>query len=579
MNDEKNFSYYGYVAKISPNLYLTVIVQGVLIGVAYALLFPIIFYSFAPQDFLQTQFEGDKNYTFFNSPNSNVAIIFVINCAALYCLKLMSSISSALIEQKAELELKNQMYLRVSRASISDIERVGSEKLALALNSDVNIAVAGSMAIVIVVTSTVTVVGLLGYLSYLNFKLFTLILMLVLAGILMNSLLSKIAERYLRRGRDTYDILQENVGALIKGIKELKVNEHKKNLHFSEGLDYHQVLSSKQYLHGRIIHFFSSSITDLMLFIIIGLATFHFSYVYFVDLNSQVGIVMVLLYLTGPLVSLVNGTQTVIKGKISFNKILDVFNRLPNEKASPGPDPIGAWNQLVLRDLCYTYVDHVNECFNVGAINLTLNKGEVVYLVGGNGSGKSTLAKLITMHYTPTNGQLLFDTNTINEKNIAAARQHIGIVFTDFYLFKKIYGYTEGKDKHLVDKYLKYFCLDNKVSINKDGVFSTLSLSDGQRKRLALLAAILENKDIYVFDEWAADQDPQFKKIFYEKIVPELKANNKLVILVTHDDAYFYLADRIVHMDYGQIVSVQTNSGANPIHITSPHHVEALSVT
>ena len=102
-------------------------------------------------------------------------------------------------------------------------------------------------------------------------------------------------------------------------------------------------------------------------------------------------------------------------------------------------------------------------------------------------------------------------------------------------------------------EYLHQLELDHVVTV-KDGVFSTVKLSRGQRKRLALLTAYLEDRPIYVFDEWAADQDPVFRRIFYLRLLPELKARGKTVVAITHDDRYFGDADRIVKLEEGKVV-------------------------
>lgn len=94
--------------------------------------------------------------------------------------------------------------------------------------------------------------------------------------------------------------------------------------------------------------------------------------------------------------------------------------------------------------------------------------------------------------------------------------------------------------------------LDNKVQV-ENGKFSTIVLSQGQGKRLALLTAYLEKRPIYLFDEWASDQDPFFRDVFYEKILLNLKQQGKTVLVISHDDRYFHLADRVIKLDYGKI--------------------------
>jgi putative ATP-binding cassette transporter len=101
-------------------------------------------------------------------------------------------------------------------------------------------------------------------------------------------------------------------------------------------------------------------------------------------------------------------------------------------------------------------------------------------------------------------------------------------------------------------EYLERLHLNHKVTI-KDGVFSTTQLSQGQRKRLALLCAYIEDRPFYLFDEWASDQDPLFKEVFYTQLLPELRSLGKAVLVITHDDRYFGVADRLIKLDYGRI--------------------------
>ncbi len=186
---------------------------------------------------------------------------------------------------------------------------------------------------------------------------------------------------------------------------------------------------------------------------------------------------------------------------------------------------------------------------------MTVSGGEIVFIVGGNGSGKSTLIKLITGLYIPESGKIYFNGKLVTAENKEWFRQHFSAVFSDFYLFGNLFNLDKNIADDQIQDYLVQLQLDKKVQIS-NGILSTTLLSQGQRKRLALLTAYLEDRPIYVFDEWASDQDPVFKKIFYTQILPELKSKGKTVIVVTHDDQYFYLSDRIFKLDYGKINNV-----------------------
>ncbi|WP_067829581.1 ATP-binding cassette domain-containing protein [Nocardia inohanensis] len=189
--------------------------------------------------------------------------------------------------------------------------------------------------------------------------------------------------------------------------------------------------------------------------------------------------------------------------------------------------------------------------FELGPIDLTFEPGQITFIVGGNGSGKSTLAKLLTGLYVPQTGFLSLNGEQINHQNIEWFRQHSSAVFTDFHLFEDYLGFEPGIDEQ-VRKYLRELQIDHKVTV-ENGVLSTIALSQGQRKRLALLTALLEDRPILLFDEWAADQEPKFRDVFYREILTDLKARGKTIIVITHDDRYFHLADQLVKLDFGKL--------------------------
>ncbi|BAZ88494.1 cyclic peptide transporter [Dolichospermum compactum NIES-806] len=195
------------------------------------------------------------------------------------------------------------------------------------------------------------------------------------------------------------------------------------------------------------------------------------------------------------------------------------------EIATAPPHTLTNWHSLQLINVNHTYyTDKEDKSFILGPINLTLYPQELVFIVGGNGSGKSSLGKLITGLYIPEQGEIILDETLITENNREWYRQHFSVVFSDFYLFEELLGLENNHNLDIqAQKYLEKLQLDHKVKI-ENGQLSTTSLSQGQRKRLALLTAYLENRPIYLFDEWAADQDPLFKDIFYTQLLPELKA-------------------------------------------------------
>jgi putative ATP-binding cassette transporter len=213
-----------------------------------------------------------------------------------------------------------------------------------------------------------------------------------------------------------------------------------------------------------------------------------------------------------------------------------------------------SWSSLELSDVTHSYQREGEETlFVLGPINLQIEPGELIFVTGGNGSGKTTLAKLLLGLYTPESGEIKLDGKTISEDMTDYYRQHFSVVFSDYFLFETLLGLKSEELDGKAREYLIQLQLDHKVKV-VDGSFSTTDLSQGQRKRLALLTAYLEDRPIYLFDEWAADQDPLFKDIFYYQILPDLKARGKTVIAITHDDRYYHVGDRVIKLTDGQIV-------------------------
>jgi putative ATP-binding cassette transporter len=209
--------------------------------------------------------------------------------------------------------------------------------------------------------------------------------------------------------------------------------------------------------------------------------------------------------------------------------------------------------QIELDNITHTYHTDRDGQFTLGPISLSFKPGELVFIVGGNGSGKSTLAKLIAGLYEPESGTIRWDGKVVDSGSLDAYRQLFSAVFSDFYLFERLLGLQLQNLDTQAQQYLQQLQLDHKVQVNQ-GMLSTLDLSQGQRKRLSLLTAYLEDRPIYLFDEWASDQDPYFREIFYKQILLELKQQGKAVLVISHDDRYFHLADRLIKLEYGQRV-------------------------
>ena len=211
-----------------------------------------------------------------------------------------------------------------------------------------------------------------------------------------------------------------------------------------------------------------------------------------------------------------------------------------------------SFREISLEKVKFSYQDESGATFTVGPIDFTIVPGEVVFIAGGNGSGKSTFLKLFTGLYFPQEGSIRLDGALVNADSCDRYRSLFATVFTDFHLFDRLYGLYDLPDEE-VERRLDLIEMRGKTGV-VDSAFTTLELSGGQRKRLALMVSMLEDRPVYVFDEVAADQDPPFRRKFYKEILPLLQRSGKTVVVVTHDDRYFEEADRLLKMDEGKLV-------------------------
>ena len=233
----------------------------------------------------------------------------------------------------------------------------------------------------------------------------------------------------------------------------------------------------------------------------------------------------------------------------------EIAHEVPEDGSAPA---LQNFSSVGLRNAVFQHIDEQGHGgFTVGALDLDIRSGETLFVTGGNGSGKSTMLKLLTRLYLPTEGSAQIDGQDVAPDIAQSYRDLFSVLFSDYHLFHKLYGLKVPSSEEVVSL-LRLLEIDDKIHL-VDGRFSTLDLSGGQRKRLALFVCLLEHKPIYIFDEFAADQDPAFRHKFYKEILPRLKHRGATIVAVTHDDQYFDCCDRRIHMEEGHIVEPRTN--------------------
>jgi len=476
----------------------------------------------------------------------------------------LSQIISVRFSQRTIAHLRRDLVQAILRAPLRQIEELGAPRLLVALTDDVYHVTQALLAIPILAVNVALLLGGAVYLAWLSWPMLCGLLGLIVVGAVGHRLLVRGAFRSLIAAREDEDKLFGHFRALTEGIKELKLHRQRRDVFFSqdiqettEAYQEHNVMAENRFaLAQHWSHLLFYLLIGSVLFLLPGLTT--------VQPHALTGYVITALYLMGPLSGVLGSVSLFGRSNVALEKIeklgISLATRIPETSgAIPGEKEL-SFDQLELIGVTHSYHHEKDDShFMVGPVNLTFRPGEIVFLVGGNGCGKSTLAKIIAGLYPPESGEIRLDGRPVTDANRDNFRQLFSAVFSDFYLFDSLMGLHGADLDEQAQRYLRQLHLERKVKI-KDQKFSTIFLSQGQRKRLALLTAYLENRPVYIFDEWASDQDPQFKNIFYRQLLPELKARGKTVLVVTHDDSYFSCADRIIKLDYGQVVSESSST-------------------
>jgi putative ATP-binding cassette transporter len=327
---------------------------------------------------------------------------------------------------------------------------------------------------------------------------------------------------------------------------------------------------------GLLIYVGAASWGSFLFFVVIGSVVFGLSS--WLDLSAAVraGYTLMLLYMMHPMELLMESLPELSRAKIALEHIRDIGVGAKSLEPEPIPQAPAAFRGLRLSAVTHTYRREADDgVFAVGPLDLELSPGEVVFVIGGNGSGKTTLAKLLVGLYAPEAGQIELNDALVGAETREGYRQSFSAVFSDFHLFDKLLGIASGGLDERALQLLRSLELERHVVV-KDGAFSTTQLSLGQRKRLALLVARLEDRSVYVFDEWAADQDPAYKDVFYRELLPELRASGKAVLVITHDDHYFGLADRCLRLENGRLSTWRAAVGGVPARRLVALHQDAL---
>lgn len=530
-----------FIERESQQSYKSILVIAVISGLANALLVAMVNHATEALVSQESLLQSLLLYT--------ISLTLFLQSQWMAFVRAVELIEDALYSKRTRLTQK------IAQLDLAYLDRVGSTRLYRRLTENDSLISQAIPQLVSALQLLALMVFAFLYLALLSLTTFMVTMVALSLGIWLFLGHSRQTGAALQRVRRKEDAYFKSIAQLVEGFKEIKINRAKAAdlaEHVVAGCAATRAIKigvgrkeSRMWGFGR-----------LFIYLLLPIALFVLPSFVHEPVDNLYKISALLLFLMGPItvftgaVPLLSRVNVALGDLFQLEREMDEVIARSQEVPTSGLD-LRDFQRITLDNLCFAFPGK-EQTFSVGPFNQVIERGELLFIIGGNGSGKSTFLKLLTGLYAPQQGQLFVDDRIIGPDSAMAYRDLFAVIFTDFHLFDRFYGMAD-LDPAQVNLWLQRMDLQGKVSLENGG-FSTRDLSTGQRKRLAFIAAMLEDKPILVLDEFAADQDPQFRRYFYETLLLELKARGTTVIAVTHDDHYFHVADRILKMDEGRFV-------------------------
>ncbi|EAI3806255.1 multidrug ABC transporter permease/ATP-binding protein [Campylobacter coli] len=478
----------------------------------------------------------------------NIPILYFI------ALLIVFFLSSTIVElglsvfgQNFIFKMQRRVVKQILDTPLLKVAKVGKARILASLGSDVRNISFGLLRLPDFLQSSILILCTSVYLCYLSPQIFALCVVWIMVIFITNNFLMMKVYQYFRKARENDDALQNNYQNILDGHKELLINRYRAKLYYEDEFESNARSKKKNSTLGNLFNNLSSNFTNVALLALVGVEFYLALEFKWASVAEATTIALSILFLRTPLVSMIGSFPTLLLAKIALDKIakleLDDYKE-HFEKTNFIKD----WRQISFKNTSFSYDDN----FHLNPVNLDLKKGELIFLIGKNGSGKSTFCMLLTGLFKPSEGEIFVDDMKIDDDNLDVYRSLVSAVFSDFHLFTKTLAKEKFADEEKIASWLEFLELKGKTRVEDHELVLT-KLSTGQKKRLAMLIALLEERDILVLDEWAADQDPVFRRFFYKKLLPLLKEQGKTIFAITHDDAYFDSADRIFLAEGGNI--------------------------
>jgi putative pyoverdin transport system ATP-binding/permease protein len=493
-------------------------------------------------------------------------LLFIITVTIYIRAQSFLMVRSTIVVESVLYSIRLRFIDLVRRADALPLEHIGRSAIYSSISKELVAISQATIEIVNACQASLMVFFAIAYLSVLSWTAFLITLSASAIGISIHF------QKARERQGDIHEAIQrENrfldlFTQMLSGFHEVKIN---RRVGDAVAEEIRQASGSLRSVKMRVAHQFTGHFIFSQAAFYVMIAAIVFLLPRFNESNPVLltKTTSTILFIIGPLTGIMAAIPTFAMANVAVANVNALEERLASAmEVEPiqGPPPtLAAFRSIRFNNLLFDYTDEKgNSTFSVGPLNLEIPAGKTLFIVGGNGSGKSTFLRMLTGLYYGRRGSILLDGAPVGARNLQDYRNLFSVIFTDYHLFDQIYG-ASAPDPADVHALLEQFDLHDKVALEGTR-WSTTALSTGQRKRLALIVSLLQQKPIMVFDEWAADQDPTFRKYFYEVLLPQMKAQGKTIIAATHDDRYFHLADEVFRMDFGQLEPWTKGAAAAP---------------
>jgi len=497
-----------------------------------------------------------------DGPDLHDILLILTMMAFYYYTKKYTLLTSMTTMEEMINSIRKRVVGKLRRADLVAFEQVDNAQLYSLLTQEVGVLSQSVNALVNAFQAGVIVFFCMIYIGLSSAAALLTILFAFVLGTLTYMAIRKESDELLKQVMAEDSAFFRTLGHILDGFKEIKLHARKNKAVFRA---YSGVVRRLKLLNLRAGKLFSAHMvyTQTYFYLLIGVIVFVLPGYADIDKETAMSVTIATLFMIAPLLMCLSAFPELSRANHAIANLYGMEEKLEGMMRAPADDRFqidySDFQQIEYSNLLFRFPenDYDEAPFEIGPLDLHIKRGEILFIVGGNGSGKTTLLKTLTGLYRHKVGEILLDGRVVNAQRTGAFRQLFSGVFADYHLFDRLYG-IDDIDEGDVNALIKKMEMEDKT-VFENARFSETKLSQGQRKRLGLIVALLEDKPIFIFDEWAADQDPHFKDYFYETLLGELKARNKAVIVISHDDRYFSCADRVVTMDYGKIRPTPAN--------------------